>query len=75
MLVGEKASVTRLCASPSKRHLAVGYADGNIQIYDLESCDVVCTFAGHKSEVTALFYDSFGHRLASGSKVSIFFLL
>lgn len=37
-------------------------------MYDLRSADVVSIFAGHRSEVTTLAYDAFGHKLASGSK-------
>ncbi|GJQ79396.1 hypothetical protein Trydic_g16255 [Trypoxylus dichotomus] len=56
--LGEKAQVL----------LAVGYADGNIQIYDLKSGDITSIFSGHRSEITTLCYDNFGHKLASGSK-------
>ncbi|KAH0818827.1 hypothetical protein GEV33_003964 [Tenebrio molitor] len=69
VLPGEKAVVTAICASPNKRHLATGYSDGNVQIYDLKSAEVISIFSGHRSEVTALAYDSYGHKLASGSKV------
>ncbi|KAK9880788.1 hypothetical protein WA026_013117 [Henosepilachna vigintioctopunctata] len=68
VLSGETSAVTCLCASPNKRHLAVGYADGNIQVFDLRSTDVLSVFSGHKYEVTELAYDQFGHKLASGSK-------
>ncbi|XP_044270413.1 WD repeat-containing protein 3 [Tribolium madens] len=68
VLPGEKASVTALCASPNKRHLAVGYSDGNIQIYDLKSAEVISIFSGHRSDITTLAFDSYGHKLASGSK-------
>lgn len=70
MLSGEKAVVTSICASPNNRHLAAGYSDGNVQVYDLKSAEVVSIFSGHRSEVTTLVYDNFGHKLASGSKVS-----
>lgn len=69
VLPGEKAVVTSICASPNKRHLAAGYSDGTIQIYDLKSSEVVSIFAGHTGEISTLAYDSFGHKLASGSKV------
>lgn len=68
VLSGEKATVSSICASPNKRHLAAGYSDGTVQIYDLRSAEVISIFAGHRSEVTTLCYDSFGHKLASGSK-------
>lgn len=69
MLSGEKICVTRLAASPNKRHIAVGYADGTVKIFDLTSGENVNVFVGHKSEITALAYDAFGTRLATGSKV------
>lgn len=69
VLLGGKSVATYLCPSPNKRNLAVGYMDGNIQIYDLKSGDIINIFSGHHSEVTALCYDNFGHKLASGSKV------
>lgn len=69
MLSGEKAQVSCLCASPNKTHLAAGYSDGNVQIFDLRTAEVVSIFSGHKSEVTALVFDQYGHKLASGAKV------
>ncbi|XP_074104219.1 WD repeat-containing protein 3 [Cotesia typhae] len=68
VLSGEKAEVTQLAASPNKRHIAVGYADGTIKTFDLRSGENISIFVGHKSEITTLAYDSLGHRLASGSK-------
>lgn len=49
--------------------MAAGYADGSVQIYDLKSSEVISIFSGHRTEVTCLTYDRFGHKLASGSKV------
>jgi len=60
-----------LAASPDKRHIAVGYADGVVKTFDLISSENVNVFIGHKSEITALAYDASGHRLATGSKVRI----
>ncbi|KAH0946147.1 hypothetical protein HN011_001484 [Eciton burchellii] len=68
VLSGEKACVTRLAASPDKRHIAVGYADGVVKTFDLISSENINVFVGHKSEITALAYDALGHRLATGSK-------
>jgi U3 small nucleolar RNA-associated protein 12 len=48
--------------------LAVGYADGAIRIYDLNSQDCVITFNGHKTAITCLNYDLHGIRLVSGSQ-------
>lgn len=72
MLSGEKVCVTRLAASPDKRHIAVGYTDGTVKTFDLSTGENVSIFVGHKSEITALAYDALGHRLATGSKVKIF---
>lgn len=69
VLPGEKAAVTALAANPNKRHLAVGYIDGVVQVYDLKSAEVISIFSGHRSQITTLAYDSFGHKLTSGSKV------
>uniref|UniRef100_A0A0C9R4Q1 Wdr3 protein n=1 Tax=Fopius arisanus TaxID=64838 RepID=A0A0C9R4Q1_9HYME len=68
VLTGERSEVTSLAASPNKRHIAVGYADGTIKTFDLRSGETISIFVGHKSEITTLSYDSLGHRLASGSK-------
>lgn len=69
VLSGENSIATRLTASPNKRHIAIGYADGTIKTFDLRSGETISIFIGHRSEITALAYDSLGHRLASGSKV------
>lgn len=66
---GDKVNVTYLSASPTKRHIAVGYADGTIKTFDLKTGENTSVFVGHKSEITTLTYDKEGHRLASGSKV------
>ncbi|XP_066603628.1 WD repeat-containing protein 3 isoform X2 [Prorops nasuta] len=68
VLSGEKTDVTHLAASPNKRHIAVGYADGTIKTFDLRSGENISIFVGHRNEITALTYDCLGHRLASGSK-------
>lgn len=68
VLSGEKSDVTHLAASPNKRHIAVGYADGSIKTFDLRSGENISILVGHRSEITALAYDPSGHRLASGSK-------
>ena len=61
--------MTILAASPDKLHLAVGYMDGTIKIFNILTGEVAVTFSGHKSAVTALNYDNDGVRLVSGSKV------
>jgi U3 small nucleolar RNA-associated protein 12 len=47
---------------------AVGYADGNIRIWDSRTATVIISFNGHKSAVTTLAFDRSGVRLASGSR-------
>lgn len=70
MLPGENVVVSQIAASPSDNHIAVGYVDGNINVFELINNEIVCVFAGHKSAVTCLQYDEQGHRLVSGAKVS-----
>ncbi|KAF1968984.1 WD40 repeat-like protein [Bimuria novae-zelandiae CBS 107.79] len=61
--------VTVICRSDVNPDLyAVGYADGNIRIWDSRTATVVISFNGHKSAVTVLAFDGSGVRLASGSK-------
>ncbi|XP_014671632.1 PREDICTED: WD repeat-containing protein 3-like [Priapulus caudatus] len=67
-LPGEKHEVTILGKSPDKHHLAVGYDDGSVKIFNLLSGEMSVTFSGHKSAVTALAFDADGTRLASGSR-------
>lgn len=70
-LKGDKHEVTIICRCPDKRHLAVGYDDGTVRVFDLTSGDLLITFSGHKSAVTALRYDRQGLRLVSGARVSV----
>ncbi|PZC82992.1 hypothetical protein B5X24_HaOG208859 [Helicoverpa armigera] len=68
VLPGENVVVSQIAASPSGNHVAVGYVDGNINVFELVNNEIVCVFAGHKSAVTCLQYDEQGHRLVSGAK-------
>lgn len=52
-------------------HLAVGYEDGAIRVFNLLSGESTVTFNGHRAAVTALQYDHLGGRLVSGSKVRL----
>lgn len=63
--------VSQIAASPTGNHMAVGYVDGNINVFELTNNEIVCVFAGHKSSVTSLQYDEQGHRIVSGSKVRL----
>ncbi|XP_067896854.1 WD repeat-containing protein 3 isoform X2 [Heterodontus francisci] len=68
ILQGIKHEVTYLCAAPDGHHLAVGYEDGSIRIFNILTGESNVTFNGHKASVTILSYDSLGARLVSGSK-------
>lgn len=58
--------VCALASSPDKKHLAVGYVDGVVMIFDLETKTSVCEFTLHRSAVSCLRYDSYGLKLLSG---------
>ncbi|XP_048482830.1 WD repeat-containing protein 3 [Plutella xylostella] len=68
VLPGESILVSQIAASPSGHHIAVGYVDGNINVFELTNNEIVCVFSGHKSAVTCLQYDEQGTRLVSGAK-------
>lgn len=65
-LEGSKVEVTSLRTSPDKIHLAVGFIDGSIEIFNLKTRLSVSKFSIHKSAVSVLKYDSIGMKLASG---------
>lgn len=62
----EKQEVTALRSSPDKLHLAVGYADGKVEIFNLKSRESECLLAVHKNAVAVLRYDALGMKLVSG---------
>lgn len=64
-----------MAASPNKQHIAVGYHNGTVKIVDIKSGDEVVTFSGHKTAITSLTFDEKGMLLASGSRVSMSFLV
>lgn len=68
ILKGMKHEVTYLCCAPDGLHLAVGYEDGSIRIFNVMTGESHVTFNGHKAAVTTLSYDGLGARLVSGSK-------
>jgi U3 small nucleolar RNA-associated protein 12 len=63
-----KSLVTAMALDCSEKHLAVGYANGLIRIWNLSTKEVVTVFNGHNIPVTALLFDPTGHLLVSGSK-------
>ncbi|CAG5031848.1 unnamed protein product [Parnassius apollo] len=68
VIPGENIVVSQIAASPTGNHMAVGYVDGNINVFELMNNEIVCVFSGHKSAITTLQYDEQGHRIVSGSK-------
>ena len=51
---------------PDQKHLSVGYADGVIEVFDVENYRSVCIFAPHRSAVSVLNSDLIGLKLISG---------
>lgn len=62
----DKQEVTYLRPSTDHKHLAAGYADGVIEIFNFESREVVCSFSAHRSAVSALNFDLIGLKIVSG---------
>lgn len=63
-LTRNKEQVTSIRPSPDKLHLAIGYSDGVVKVFNLTNSlavDIEHTqFAIHKSAVNVLRYDSLG---------------
>ncbi|XP_041353923.1 WD repeat-containing protein 3-like [Gigantopelta aegis] len=68
MLKGDKHEVSHLTPSPDKLHLAAGYSDGSVRIFNVQTGECTITFTGHKSAITVLQYDANGLLLVSGAK-------
>uniref|UniRef100_A0A8D3BLN1 WD repeat-containing protein 3 n=1 Tax=Scophthalmus maximus TaxID=52904 RepID=A0A8D3BLN1_SCOMX len=68
ILKGQKHEVTFLCPSPDGVHIAVGYEDGAVRIFNLQNGESNVSFNGHKSAVTTMNYDGLGARLVTGSR-------
>ena len=66
--IGHRSKVTALARSPTDPDtFAVGYEDGSIRLWSVETNSTSVTFNGHKKAVTALTFDSQGLRIASAS--------
>ena len=64
----DKQEVTALRVSPDRLHIAVGYNDGVVELFDLTDPRVsACSLALHKSAISILRYDEQGIRLVCGS--------
>ncbi|CAG5865329.1 unnamed protein product [Menidia menidia] len=68
ILQGQKHEVSFLCPSPDGVHVAVGYEDGAVKIFNLLTGESNVSFNGHKSAVSVMSYDALGARLVTGSK-------
>lgn len=64
----EKYEVTALCPSPDKIHLAAGYSNGVIEIYNLPNELSVFSVTVHRTAVNVLKYDEIGLKLVSGGQ-------
>lgn len=65
--------MTYLCPSPDGVHIAVGYEDGGVRIFNLLNGESNISFSGHKSVVSVIRYDALGARLVTGSRVRLQF--
>ena len=54
-------------AAPDGRHLAVGYRDGSLQLWDIVDGRIVMNLVGHTSAVRSLSFSPDGRHLLSGS--------
>lgn len=65
VLKGEKSLVTQIQAKHQK--IAVGYQNGGIKIWDIDSESPPLAFEGHSSAITCLDFDENCTKLVSGS--------
>ena len=63
-----KSQVSFIVRAPKKDIYAVGYFDGSVRMWNLESGTCLFTLNGHKAAVSSLVFDISGTRLLSGSK-------
>ncbi|WFC98044.1 beta transducin [Malassezia yamatoensis] len=63
-------AVTAIASAPypNDHRFAVGYADGSIRLWDINTQGSLLTFNGHQRAVTSLAFDAVGVQLASGSQ-------
>uniref|UniRef100_A0A182PR80 Small-subunit processome Utp12 domain-containing protein n=1 Tax=Anopheles epiroticus TaxID=199890 RepID=A0A182PR80_9DIPT len=64
--VRDKQEVTFLRTCPDHKLLAVGYSDGVVELFSIESKQSVCSFASHRSAISAIHFDLLGLKLVSG---------
>ena len=63
-----EASCRTLALSPEGPHLASGWSDGMIRVYETTSFAEVQSFAAHSPSVFSLTYNSVGDKLISGGR-------
>ncbi|XP_004363419.1 WD repeat domain-containing protein [Capsaspora owczarzaki ATCC 30864] len=63
-----KHAATCVARSPDQRHIAVGYSDGAIRLWNSATRTVAVAFNGHSAAVTVLRFDAQGALLYSGSR-------
>lgn len=71
-LRGNKHEASCLESCLDSQKIAVGYSDGAVRVFDLNTGAVSITFQGHKAPVTCLDFNN--GRLASGGKDSVIIL-
>ncbi len=63
-----QASCRTLALSPDGRHLASGWSDGMIRVYDTDGFAEIQSFMAHSPSVFALVYNRAGDKLFSGGR-------
>lgn len=66
MELTNETEVTIIQPSPDKLHIAVGYSDGTVDIFDQITKRSVAKFAIHRTAVSCLKYDQSGMRILTG---------
>lgn len=65
------SQVTCLAINPSNRDIiAAGYDDGSIKLWNLKDSRLVVQFNGHRTAVTAISFDPYTMKMASGGRDS-----
>lgn len=69
-LCDEKEEITAIRPSPDRIHLAIGSANGNVEIFNIamQPPELVSSYAVHRTAVNILRYDESGMKLASGGQ-------
>lgn len=68
-------TVSYITRSTKADILAVGYDNGSIQLFNINTMESVVTFKGHHGAITCLTFDSTGVSLVSGIIIFIYLLI